>query len=402
MAELDREQYRWRRDKSPIVEKYREEHAKLMSAIAGRGFLLLPGYAYDAENSLEIILKRQLSNLNFEILSETITRELKQLGVDYDSSYKNEALIWEIEKQTLLSAWDQELAVIKQGMANNEETFNLLAIEVSKRAITLMEGKTEISLEAEAYRTILAELDGSTAPYEVQLANAKLLTAQKKLELIPILEEIIVKEQELLVIEQEKISAYTDYVTAEQALADKKQTLVPYIGEYSTIVEEYATKIENTQIPLEEQITQEKVTQANLSVTKMGHYIGELNIDVEKANRTLTLMDVKRELQETKFANDQELIETEIGLTEDYKEVKDTNFNTLLDEERGSFAQILTDKQTIRDIRGSAKVSQAASVAAAEIEANDDVSSSDAHRIRQVSEINAASNITSSLEHIIG
>ena len=227
MAHNLREQAQWRKEKTPIIRKYIGEHNKLMSEIAGRGFLNLPGYAYGLENDLELMTKLGLSEVNFKILSETIERELKQQGIDYNLQHRNAVMAWEVEKQALMAAWDAELAGIKQGMAMEEEILNRLAQEIAARQIYLIGAKTEIDLEMEGYRLTLAQLDGQTAPYEVQLANAKVLTAQKKLEVIPILQEIISKEQELLVLEQGKAIEYTALMNIERQIADKQKETIP-------------------------------------------------------------------------------------------------------------------------------------------------------------------------------
>ena len=227
MAHNLREQAQWRKEKTPIIRKYIGEHNKLMSEIAGRGFLNLPGYAYGLENDLELMTKLGLSEVNFKILSETIERELKQQGIDYNLQHRNAVMAWEVEKQALMAAWDAELAGIKQGMAMEEEILNRLAQEIAARQIYLIEAKTEIDLEMEGYRLTLAQLDGQTAPYEVQLANAKVLTAQKKLEVIPILQEIISKEQELLVLEQGKAIEYTALMNVERQIAIKQEEIIP-------------------------------------------------------------------------------------------------------------------------------------------------------------------------------
>ena len=80
MAHNLRESAQWRKEKTPIVRQYVGDHNKLMSEIAGRGFLNLPGYAYDLENELELRLKLGLSEINYKILSETIERELKPIS----------------------------------------------------------------------------------------------------------------------------------------------------------------------------------------------------------------------------------------------------------------------------------------------------------------------------------
>src|SRR4030043_384529 len=150
MSELLRENAQWRKAKTPIISKYVDEHAKLFSEIAGRGFLRLPGYSYDIENGIELSAKMQLSDLNIKILTETIERELKQTGIDYDLTYKTVLLQWEIDKQILLNAWEVEYSGIKISSAREEEILNRLEVEVGKRGTYLIEKKTIIELDVEA------------------------------------------------------------------------------------------------------------------------------------------------------------------------------------------------------------------------------------------------------------
>ena len=149
MVDTLRESAQWRKGKTPIISKYLADHSELFTEIAGRGFLSLPGYAIDLENNLELTTKLSLSDLNYKILSDTIERELKQSGIDYDLSYKTALMVWELEKQALMAAWEAEYAVIKQGEMTDENTLNLLAIEVSRRAATLLTQKTAIDVEME-------------------------------------------------------------------------------------------------------------------------------------------------------------------------------------------------------------------------------------------------------------
>ena len=136
--------------------------------------------------------------MNFQILKEGIDRSLKQSNQDYSIAYKNAAVAWESDKQSLIAAWDAELILMKRDQAFDEQIVKELAIEVSLRAIELTNAKTVIEREAESIRKEMAELDGSTGEYEIELANAKLLTAQKKLEVIPFLEQLLTIEGQLI------------------------------------------------------------------------------------------------------------------------------------------------------------------------------------------------------------
>ena len=401
MANTLRENSAWRSGKTPIVSKYAEEHAALMSAIAGRGFLNLPGYAYSAENRLEFATKMNLSELNFKILSETVERELKQSGIDYDSSYKTALMAWEIEKQSLMDDWAAELAGIKKDESAGEEALNQLAVEVGKRAIVLMEAKSAIDVQMEEYRLSLAQLDGSVAPYEVELANAKLLTAQKKLELIPILTEILGKEQELLVLEQSKASQYTTYMNAEKAVSDKRSTLTPFINALATKSEELAAKITDVQIPKEEQIADEKLSQAEAIVAKSGFQIEELNANIETDEKQLELAEAKRDLQTAQFDNEQELIVKELDLTNTYQAevLADSEQGIQDDRERATY--ILDKKDSINEQRNNAKKASALTTANAQMYVDN------AQRIYgtageiDIATTNAEAKLTASLTHLL-
>jgi len=346
MTDKLREAASWRKQKTPLVREYAKDHGKLLSEIAGRGFLNLPGYAYDMENELELRLKLGLSEINYKILSETIERELKQAGIDFNVEYAEAAMAWELEKQGLLSAWDHELAGIKQGMATEEEVLARLALEVDARQAVLIAAKSAIDLEMEGYRKALADLDAATAPYEVQLANAKLLTAQKKLELLPIIEEIIVKEGELIVLEAGKTDYYRQLIDAEREVAEKKQTLVPGLTKLATAIQRHAALMP-TQIETEKDIAEEKTAQAQAKVKIAQNNVDQITKEIETATKDIEINEAKRDLADKKFDNEQELIAIETDKEIAYQDRLNESFNAVQDDERNTQSKIIANKQTI-------------------------------------------------------
>ena len=401
MTDRIREDAIFRHGKTPIIEKYSEDHKKLMGVIAGRGFSSLPGYAYEMENNLEIVAKRGLSELNFKILTETIERELKQAGIDYDLAYKAAAITWEIDKQTLLANWDKELAGIKQGMESEEEVLNQVAIEVGKRGIFLLQQKTAIELDAEAYRKTLAELDGSTASYEVSLANARLLTAQKKLEVIPILQGIIVKEQALLLQEQAKAAAYTDYMAAEQEVITKKETLIPVIGDLVAASERYTSELEN-QIEIEGQISDEKVTQAGIMIEKAAAQTAAAEKDLLIAEANLDLQDQKRLLSDAKNTTEVALLDGQRAEANTLQSAESTANDTILANERSTQTYVLDKKRTTINAENRIKKESSSTLTSAEIGKMRYVTELNAATDKSKAQIEATAKITASLTHLIG
>jgi hypothetical protein len=78
----------WAKQKQPVIQGFINEHRKLVSTAASRGFLLAPGFLYEFETGIEIDLKQKLSEVSYKILSEAVERDIKQAGFDADINYR--------------------------------------------------------------------------------------------------------------------------------------------------------------------------------------------------------------------------------------------------------------------------------------------------------------------------
>jgi hypothetical protein len=230
MSDIIRESSKWARERTKAMMDYNAKHTELFSVVAGRGFVTMPGFLYGMETDLELGIKLKLSDVNYQILSEIIDREMKAAKLSYDMAYKNAQLAWELLKQSLISLWDQEYAHIKEGMSNTEESLAQAHVAVQARSALLMTQKTAIEVAAEGYRTQIASLSDDTADYEVTLAQKKLLTVAKKLELIPILQQIITAEETLILAEQGKMVYETTLSGKLSEVGVKKQELIPIMA----------------------------------------------------------------------------------------------------------------------------------------------------------------------------
>jgi hypothetical protein len=402
MSDVIREGAQWRRVKTPIMIKYSTDHQTLLSEVAGRGFSNLPGYAYDLENSLEMFVKQSLSDANVKILTETIERELKQTGFDYDQNYRDAVIVWELNKQSLMSAWESEYAGIKQGMELSEEVLNQLQIEVNRRAEILLSQKTAIELEAEGYKQELESLDALTAPYNVQLANARLLTAQRKLTIIPILQEIIVQEQALLVIETRKAAAYALNMAAEMALATKREELLPFVNDLASKTTTLSDMIVSDQIPKENLIANEKVRQAQLAVEIAQHRVDELEAEIATETTNLDLIRAKRDLQIAQFNASQTLLTSDNDLTKEIQDLQQTKFDFLNVKESETAARLRDYKEEEHDLKNLIKVNSALTSTNGEVSAATGLSTYEIDKINRVTDLQVAKEITAALTHLIG
>lgn len=401
MSDSLREQASWRKGKTPIVGKYLTEHRKLFDGIAGRGFLNLPGFAYDLENEIELALKMGLSELNYKILAETIERELKQAGIAYDTAYKTAALAWEVSKQSLMTAWDAELAGIKQGMAEEEEVKARLALEVDARQAVLIAARTAIEVEMEGYREQLAELDGQTSTYEVSLANAKLLTAQKKLELIPIVQEILTKEGELLDLEESKTAYYALLLNAEQAVATKQNDLIAHLSELATITKQYAEAIPG-QIATEQAIADEKIAQAEAKIEVSENEVERLTLEIATENTRVEIAEAKRDLEDKQFKKKTALTKLEINNETEYQNDVNDAFDTVTEGERNTSATLIDLNRQTNDIKNISSYDSAVTLTEADKHAHAGINAAERYKVREIASLTADKAITASLTHLIG
>ena len=217
----------WFKGKRQVITEYEQGRESVLSTIAGQSFCRMPGFVKRVLTGLEIGTKEKLSALNYDILQSAIEREIRQAGIDYNLSYRQAALSWEIERQGLLDALDREFAAMKRSQALTEEALSRMDIEIGLRALVVEAAKLAFSQTEEEYKRRVLASDSTVNTAETSLINEKLFTARKRLALITYLEEILEAEQRLLIAETANIALETDLVEAKGELIAKEATKIP-------------------------------------------------------------------------------------------------------------------------------------------------------------------------------
>jgi hypothetical protein len=225
------EQNQWFKGKHEVLDEYDDKHRALQSAIASRNFLNPPGFLFEASIGLEENSKKKLSILNYQIVAEAIERELKQTGHDYNIAYKNARIAFELDKQTLLTALQQEFADLDATQSLSEEEVSRQFVELDLRRIILITTKTAIGLEMEGLKQELIDIDRLTFDNEVLLMAEKVTTAEAKLTIIPYIEAIIAAQEKVLIAEEANIPYTEDLIDEKGLLIDKKEEILPYMAE---------------------------------------------------------------------------------------------------------------------------------------------------------------------------
>lgn len=255
------ESSQWFKEKGKVLDEFSGSHRALLSTVASRSFCKIPGFLYEASLTLEETGKNKLSALNYQIVAESIERELKQTGHDYTQAYKTARIAFELEKQTLLTALQQEFADLDATQSLKKEELDRLFVELDIRRIILITTKTTIDLEMEGLKRQLAETDRLTFANEGALVDAQVVTANKKLEIIPYLDAILASEEKVLIQEQANSVTMESLVDEKGLLIDKKnEVLTKVIAKAVEALILSAAIIAS--IPIEQQIMTQKVNEA--------------------------------------------------------------------------------------------------------------------------------------------
>lgn len=337
---------KWYRGKQKVLDEYGDQREVLQSAVAGRGFLNTPGYLALAVTSLEQRSKLQLSTLNYEIVKEAIERELQQTGHDYDIAYKQARIDFELNKTTLLTALSQELADLSYTQALTEEELNRQFAELQIRAIILVTTKAEIKTEMEGLQRELIETDRLTLDREVALAEARLVTASKKLKLIPYLEQLVVKQYSLMSAKEALIPYLEEEIDKKEELIEKEEEIIPLIESKAEKLEDYASALVD-EIAVQQERLVVALSKAALQKDEVDNKLAILDADKAVEALRLALVTARAELVALKTTGRISLlgeVTTDIGELA----AASTTLMTVLDGYRTAVAStVLADRQTV-------------------------------------------------------
>jgi len=216
----------WRKSKSPIVSEYLQAAKQAEDIAAQQGILYRPGYLGDINTRLETVLKYKLSDLNYQIVKEAIERELAQTGHDYDIAVQDALISWELEKVQELTALEQEFADNKMVRELTKQELDRWQTEVNLRQLVIIAAKAQYEEDMEDLKREIFDIEITTFPYETALLDAKLLTAQKKLEVIPYIEAVLEKQQAIIDAETNNADLKTALITEKEKVDEKKRELI--------------------------------------------------------------------------------------------------------------------------------------------------------------------------------
>jgi hypothetical protein len=171
--------------------------------------------------------------------------------------------------------------------------------ETERRQVAIIQQRAEAEQHIIVYRQQLVKEETTTLTAEAILINAQLATAEKKLEIIASIYEVLAAEQLVLAAERRRAASLTKVLAAELIVAGIKKEMVPFYIEKAEAREELAAAI-IAEIPITEALIRLGYDRIDLKTTE--EYAGhlereqqeELELLREQFIRANTAMEITR------------------------------------------------------------------------------------------------------------
>jgi len=125
--------------------------------------------------------------------------------------------------------------------------------EVDTRQVAIIRDRAEIEARINVYKQQLVDAEAGTLVYERALITAQLATAEKKLEIIDSIYQVLAAEELVLAAENRRAATLEILLAAQEVVAQVKKEMVPFYIEKAQARKDLAVAIEK-EIPIREAI----------------------------------------------------------------------------------------------------------------------------------------------------
>jgi hypothetical protein len=127
-----------------------------------------------------------------------------------------------------------------------------------------------------------------------------------------------------------------------------------------------------------------------------------LNTDIDAPNARIRASEAERDVRDARFDTDQNLIKDDIRQESSYQNLSDAFIAALIAGNQSTQGVIVSNKRTENTARNIIKKDSTQTITSADMNAGAAITGAEVYQVKNVSEINAAANITASLKHLIG
>ncbi len=201
------EVHRWAQIKTPIMQEAVHSIGGLFAVVAEQGHNGLPGHFFEGMWQIERAHKSKLQDLNMQLMQEAVEMQTSAANLHYTMAAEYAQLEFDKWQQELFLELDKEFQWEKSQVQLQALEIRDRSIENDLRRIIIEEAKKNIALEYEALNRQLIAPKTAVLSKETELVAAQWETLQKKLQIIPMLEQYVDKQYLLLSKEGQVVDA---------------------------------------------------------------------------------------------------------------------------------------------------------------------------------------------------
>lgn len=162
-------------------------------------------------------------------------------------------LAMELYREELMNALAVEQSEVESIRDRGQADVIRLNAEVEARQATIIRDRAEVELQINELKAELVTAETASLAAEETLIKAQLATAEKKLEIIDSIYQVLAAEELVLAAEQHRADSLQKVLVAQQILAVIKQEMVPYYVDKAHAREALAEAV-TKEIPIREAI----------------------------------------------------------------------------------------------------------------------------------------------------
>ena len=214
----------------------------LRNAISARLFSRPPGHLLDAVVTLQVDYKHKLDAATLALVEQQIEREMRLLNVGYSKTYKEAAMAFEVRKHNLMNGLTEELALLRKAETLLDADVEEMLAEIQLRQTILIQQEAILTKEKQALLQQKIEAERLSFDKELEYVNAQLAYATRKLDLIPLIRQVIDAQKKVITAERGPMyDALSKLLTAKSSLATAKLGMITPMIEKAEAILAYAS-----------------------------------------------------------------------------------------------------------------------------------------------------------------
>lgn len=229
MADLDRtESARWSQAVNKTMGKFTETTEATLADAASRGFAAPPGAALT-----DIMAMGQEAKLQLVEAGGKIYDEQRQVIYDREATILKLAvgrarLAMELYRADIFNTLELEQAQVEAVLERQGADIDRLLSQIEGRQAAIIRNQAAAQQEVLVWKRLLVQTQTETLPFEKLLIDTEVQTAEKRLEIITSIYQVLAAQEIVLTAERRRAAALGQVAEAEKIVAAVKQTMVPY------------------------------------------------------------------------------------------------------------------------------------------------------------------------------